>query len=44
MQTLQLDKKISRIVPQEVNSSKKLSSLTWKDIQGLSWIFEENWQ
>jgi len=43
MQTLELDKKIPKIKPYQI-SPAKVSAITWKDIQGLSWIFEENWQ
>jgi len=44
MQTLELDQKIQKINPRIESSPKKTSTLTWKDLQGLSWIFEENWQ
>ncbi|WP_255348573.1 MULTISPECIES: hypothetical protein [Nitrosopumilus] len=40
MQVLQTNK---RIALTSNSSSSHSSKLTWKDVQGLSWIFEDDW-
>ena len=45
MQTLQFDKKIDVITNSEnsIPISEEDSRITWKDLRGLSWIFEEEY-
>lgn len=45
MQTLQFDKKIDIITNSEkpIRISEEDSRITWKDLRGLSWIFEEEY-